>query len=202
MHQSSYDRMTRFCREYLAHRRGDHLIILDIGSMNVNGCYRPLFNDPAWRYQGVDMEAGKNVDIVLNSPYDWTQISSKSIDVVISGQAFEHIQYFWITLLEIARVLKPGGLGCIIAPSSGPEHRYPTDCWRFYPDGLSAMAAFAGVAVREATTYWKDENYTDGSDAWHDSVLIFQKPVQGFPARIKTDIKRFIQHKALTIGVK
>jgi hypothetical protein len=31
------------------------------------------------------------------------QVASDSADVVISGQAFEHIQYFWITMLEIAR---------------------------------------------------------------------------------------------------
>ena len=76
----------------------------------------------------MDMTPGKNVDIVLPSPYRWRGIESNSVDVLISGQAFEHIEFFWITMLEIARVLKPGGLCCIIAPSGGAEHKYPVDC--------------------------------------------------------------------------
>ena len=74
------------------------------------------------------MAPGDNVDIVLNDPYHWKEFKSNSIDVLISGQAFEHIQYIWISILEVVRVLKPGGLGCIIVPSSGVENRYPFDC--------------------------------------------------------------------------
>lgn len=62
--------------------------------MRVNGSYRTLFNNPKWNYVGCDLEEGSNVDIVLNDPYDWKNIESNSYDVVISGQAFEHIEYF------------------------------------------------------------------------------------------------------------
>jgi hypothetical protein len=34
---------------------------------------------------------------------------------VVSGQAFEHIEFIWLTILEIARVLKTNGLAVIIA---------------------------------------------------------------------------------------
>ena len=87
-----------------------------------------------WEYSGLDVEKGPNVDIVVENPYDW-EIPDSSYDVVISGQAFEHIEFFWLTFLEMARVLKPQGLIILIAPSRGPQHRYPVDCWRFYPDG-------------------------------------------------------------------
>ena len=33
-----------------------------------------------------------------------------------------------------SRVLVPGGLACIIAPGAQGVHRFPVDCWRFYPD--------------------------------------------------------------------
>ena len=148
------------------------------------------------------MASGKNVDVVLRTPYAWREIATDSADVVISGQAFEHIQYFWITMLEVARVLKPGGICCILAPSSGPEHRYPLDCWRFYPDGMGSLAHFAQMEVLEATTQWEDQGYADGSDWWHDSMLVCRKPDIGAWWNLKSGLKRWLQHRAMTIGMR
>ena len=133
MHTSSRDKMRLFVEQYLGARRGEPLVIHDLGSQDVNGSYRDLFDSPNWRYTGLDMVPGDNVDLVLKTPYTWREVASGSVDVLVSGQAFEHIRYVWITMLEVARVLRPGGLCIVIAPSSGPEHRYPVDCWRFYP---------------------------------------------------------------------
>jgi SAM-dependent methyltransferase len=168
MHDTSYYAMMRFVAVYL--RIPGNLRILDVGSMNVNGTYEALFRRPGWTYQGCDTAPGNNVDIVLEKPYDWTGIPSEDYDVVVSGQSFEHIEYIWVTISEIARVLKPGGYCCIIAPSTGPEHKYPYDCWRIYPDGMRTLAKYAGLSVIEATTDWHSRGI------WHDSVLIAQKP--------------------------
>lgn len=202
MHQSSIDKMTAFRDQYLSEKISEPLRILDLGSQDVNGSYRPLFSEPSWSYSGLDMAPGNNVDIVLSTPYIWNEISSNSVDVLISGQAFEHIQYFWITMLEVARVLKPGGICCILAPSSGPEHRYPMDCWRFYPDGMSSLAYFAQMEVLEAVTQWQDQGYVDGSDCWHDSMLICRKPDKGMWWNTKSSIKRWAQHWTTTIGMR
>ena len=176
MHQSSRDNMLVFRNKYLESRKNEALLILDLGSLDVNGSYREYFDSPSWTYRGIDMAPGKNVDIVLENPYNWREVKSSSVDVLISGQAFEHIEFFWITMLEIARVLRTEGLCCIIAPSGGPEHRYPVDCWRFYPDGLAAMARFAKLEVLEASTRWKPEKkYSDLSNTWRDSILICRK---------------------------
>jgi len=176
MHQSSYDKMTDFVHKYLQQMSDKPLIILDLGSQDINGTYKPLFSLPAWKYIGLDMAEGKNVDIVIRDPYSWKDIRSDYADVLISGQTFEHIEYFWLTMKEISRVLKPGGLCCIIAPSGGIEHRYPTDCWRIYPDGFRALAKYAGLEPLEIFTQWENRDYPDGSDIWHDSVLICRKP--------------------------
>jgi SAM-dependent methyltransferase len=202
MHQSSLEKMLLFRDRYLSAKVGDSLRILDLGSQDVNGSYRPLFSEHAWRYIGLDMAAGDNVDIVLHTPYVWKEIASNSADVVISGQAFEHIQYFWITMMEIGRVLKPGGICCILAPSSGPEHRYPQDCWRFYPDGMSSLAQFAQLDVMEVSTQWEDKGYIDGSDWWHDSMLVCRKPNHGFFWNFRSCLKRWLQHRAMTIGMR
>jgi SAM-dependent methyltransferase len=194
--------MEAFRQRYLAGREGELLNIYDLGSQDVNGSYRPLFSVLTWHYVGLDMTIGKNVDVVLHTPYAWHEVASGSADVVISGQAFEHIQYFWITMLEVARVLKPAGICCIIAPSSGPEHRYPLDCWRFYPDGMRSLAHFAQMEVLEATTQWEDNGYTDGSDWWHDSMLVCRKPDRGTWWNMKSVLKRWLQHRAMTIGMR
>lgn len=176
VHQSSFDKMAAFVREHLEPRVHEPLAIVDLGSQDINGSYRQLFTAPAWRYIGVDMTAGPNVDLVLTDAYDWQELQPDSIDVVISGQTFEHTEYFWLTMQQIARVLKPGGLCCIIAPSSGPEHRFPVDCWRVYPDGLRAVARYAGLRTLTAWTQWNDlEQYDSESNKWHDSVLIARK---------------------------
>ncbi len=190
MHQSSYDLMGVFRRKYLEERQGTPLRIYDLGSQDVNGSYRPLFDDPLWRYVGMDMVPGKNVDLVLRDPYQWKGLKSGSADVVISGQTFEHIEFFWITILEIARVLRPGGLCCLIAPSGGFEHRYPVDCWRFYPDGFSALARFARLEVLDVRARWEPDPAepvcdADDSDLWKDCLLVARKPSLPFFGRLR-----------------
>lgn len=193
MHQSSLDKMRSFRNKYLSGKETQPLVILDLGSQNIGGCYRDIFDSPQWHYQGLDLVPGENVDVVLKEPYNWQEIPSLSADVLISGQAFEHIKFFWLTMGEIARVLKPGGLCCIVAPSSGFEHRYPVDCWRFYPDGFAALACYAKLDVVEVFTQWNEDRYTDGSNEWKDSVLIAQKPTTQLTSKKrKSVVQKFV----------
>ena len=147
---------------------------LDVGSQDVNGCYRVHFNNTGKPYTGLDVAAGPNVDVVVADPYHWTELGERRFDVVVSGQCLEHVEYPWLTMAEMFRVTNPGGLLCVIVPSNGPEHRYPLDCYRYFPDGLAALARFAGFEVlscqlhRGATTW-----------DWDDTRLIAKKPVRG-----------------------
>lgn len=185
--------MERFVAEDLADRRGRALQVLDVGSMDVNGSYRTLFDDPAWSYTGVDMAAGPGVDAVLPQPYDWSALKSSSYDVIVSGQAFEHIEFPWVTILEVARVLRPGGLVCLIVPSSGFEHRFPVDCWRYYPDGVRALAHWADLDVVRAETNWEPRHdYPDGSAKWKDTVLVARKRPAGRLSVAKSEILRHV----------
>jgi SAM-dependent methyltransferase len=193
MHASSYDRMAEFCHDYLAVRQDEPLTIVDLGSCDFNGSYRPLFDRKPWRYLGVDLAAGKNVDIVLRNPYRWREIKAGSADVIVSGQTFEHTEFFWLTMREIARCLKPGGLVCIIAPSAGDEHRYPVDCWRIYSDGLRALARYARLETLEAWTQWEDRpQYDNESNKWHDSVLVARKLPEKPATRWRRNLERWL----------
>jgi SAM-dependent methyltransferase len=184
MHSSSLQHMTRLVETHLA--GVGELDVVDIGSQDINGTYRPLFEKRGWRYRGVDMTSGPNVDIVMPHPY-YLPLPSRSVDLVISGQAFEHIDYFWITFLDMVRVLKPNGKIFLIAPSRGPEHRYPVDCWRFYPDGYRALARFARIGLVDVSTDW-EPNPAEDSAAWGDSVGVFEKPSQGWWSRLGREV--------------
>jgi SAM-dependent methyltransferase len=175
MHSTSYNAM-----QYLVHKLCERIgstefNVLDVGSQHVEGnllSYRSIFESlHNARYSGLDMIAGQNVDVVAKDPYKFP-LESNSFDLVISGQAFEHIEFPWLTIREIERVLRPGGFAIIIAPSSGPEHRYPNDCWRFYPDGMRALGKWASLDCIEASTNWLEARLF----MWGDTIGVFQKP--------------------------
>jgi SAM-dependent methyltransferase len=135
MHADSYKLMGEMLK------RCDRLTVasaLDVGSYNVNGCFRPLIEERGWSYLGLDQVAGPNVDLVAKDPFRFP-LSSNQFDVVISGSTMEHVTAFWRWVPELVRVLKPGGFLAIHTHWSFMEHRYPVDCWRFLPDGLKFL---------------------------------------------------------------
>ena len=107
MHESSLLRMQWFVDTYLDTQKSAS--VLDVGSYDVNGSYKQFFTGPRFTYTGLDMVSGPNVDYVLKNPYQWEEFPDAAYDVVVSGQTFEHTEFFWLTLAEMARVLRPGG---------------------------------------------------------------------------------------------
>jgi hypothetical protein len=79
----------------------------------------------------------------------------------------------------MVRVLKPNGQIFLIAPSRGYEHRYPVDCWRFYPDSYRALAKYGCLDLFEVHTDWKPHAAEDSAQ-WGDTVGVFRKPALGF----------------------
>ena len=184
MHISSYTRMKWFEENYSKYYSVDSsgkIKVLDIGSRLVDKTiisYKDVFSSEDYKYIGFDAENGKNVDIVPNDLYSWIEIEDNTFDVVISGQVFEHVEYIWLTIKEIERVLKPNGICIIIAPNTSIEHRYPTDCWRFFGDGLRALAKWSNLeCLHTSVAGIPDANASsDWDSVWNDAVLIAQKP--------------------------
>lgn len=143
MHANSRQLMGAFAGEIPAGAS-----VLDIGSADVCGSYKDLF--PQCDYVGLDIEAARNVDVVVEDPYDWKELGGRQFDYVISGQALEHIEYPWETMRQIAKHVKPGGKICIIVPHKWPLHYHPLDCYRFNPDGMSALGKWAGLTFEGA----------------------------------------------------
>jgi SAM-dependent methyltransferase len=147
-------------------------IVVEIGSQDVNGSLREVSPENA-QYIGLDFVSGKGVDVVLTDPYH-LPFESDSVDVVVSSSCFEHSEMFWLVFIEVLRILKPSGLFYLNAPSNGVFHRYPADCWRFYPDSGSALVTWA---KREGMNPALLESYISAQygDTWNDFVAIFLK---------------------------
>lgn len=196
MHASSYRKMQLFVETYLADARALPLTILDFGSQQVNPVsltYRTLLDQSPWTYVGLDIAEGHNVSVKVDDAYDWGEVASDSVDVVVSGQAFEHVEFFWASAFEIGRVLKPGGLLMLIAPSGGYEHRFPLDCWRYYTDGMRALTAYLRFELVDAFTDW-------GNEVWEDSVAVMRKPIVDLATTHEFAIRSAMQRALLAPG--
>lgn len=93
--------------------------VLDIGSLDINGNNRFLFEN--CNYIGLDLGDGPNVDVVCQgNKYD---APDEVFDVIISTEVFEHDMYYADNIKNIIRMLKPGG-AFIFTCASGqrPEH--------------------------------------------------------------------------------
>jgi len=125
MDQSAIDHMALCCRTYL--RKAWHYDV-DVGSWaGAEGAWthRNQLGDYDCTYTGVDIRPAPNVDVVKTKPYR-IPLKSNSADLVITGQTFEHVPFFWVSVL---------GLIFITVPSRGHPH-YDVDFWRFYPDSM------------------------------------------------------------------
>ncbi len=172
MHQSAKLRMKWFVDQYID--KNVPVRVLDVGSYDVNGSYRAYFENADIEYVGLDVCEGPNVNYVPENPYSWDELEDGYFDYVISGNAFEHIEYPWLTIEQISKKLKEGGIACVIAPNSIFEHRFPVDCYRYFSDGFRALAKWAGLTVIDATVSGiPSEEAPKGWISYHnDSMLI------------------------------
>jgi len=92
--------------------------VLDVGSLDVNGTFKDFFK--GCDYTGVDIVAGKNVDVVSKG-HEYK--SKTKFDVVCSGECFEHDEYWTKTVNNMYKLLKKGGLFFFTCASTGrKEH--------------------------------------------------------------------------------
>ena len=100
-------------------RHFQHVTVLDIGSLDINGNNRWLFDEA--KYLGVDLMPGKNVDVVCHAHE--LLFEPESFDTIISTECLEHDQQWKRTLAKALKLLKPGGLLVLTCATDGrPEH--------------------------------------------------------------------------------
>jgi hypothetical protein len=140
--------------------------ILDIGG--AGSIVRVTVESMGHQYDSLNL--GWGTYDVTEDPYHWWMIPDNTYDYVISLTAFEHIEFPWLTFLEMVRVTKNNGIIYIIAPSTGGLHPNVLDCWRYFPDGMRALAKWGKVSVIDVIL--------DQKEAWNYCEGIFKKERQ------------------------
>lgn len=174
MHPTALAWGERFFQTYADGSAGT---VVDIGSQDINGSLKSVC-PPSLKYVGVDFAKGKGVDVVLTDPYQ-LPFDNDSADIVLSSSCFEHSEMFWLLFVEILRVLKPSGLFYLNVPSNGMFHRYPVDCWRFYPDSGRALVTWAKRCKYDPLlleSFVGDQGGGGKEEGtWNDFVAVFVK---------------------------
>jgi SAM-dependent methyltransferase len=172
VHHTAYEELEKFSRTLPIDQP---LQIADVGAYDVSGMtLRPLFEKPPWRYQGLDIEPGPNVDFVIPLEGEWHNIPPGAFDIIVSVSTLEHTRRPWLVMQQIARVLKPGGVACICAPYAWGLHRHPIDCWRIFPDGMQTIVEDAGLKIRDL--YMRDASCPEVPQQG-DTIAVCEKPI-------------------------
>jgi predicted SAM-dependent methyltransferase len=124
---------------------------LDIGSLNVNGSPKNLFDN----YLGIDVTRGPGVDRVIDAYKLKSVFKKNSFDVVLCLSVLEHMSNVGAILEGVRYVLKDGGYFFISVPSINfPHHDYPHDYWRFTGQAVKefVMKDFTILSLEEKIT--------------------------------------------------
>lgn len=91
-------------------------------------------------------------DLIVSpsSPYP---IKDNSVDGVGCFAVLEHVRRPWEVILEIKRILKPGGKVFIDWPFLQPVHGYPSHYFNATRQGLISLFSDSGFFVEKAETY-------------------------------------------------
>ena len=92
-------------------------IVLEVGSYDINGTPRELFT--GCNYTGIDAIAGKGVD-QQSLCHHWGAVSD-AYHTIICCEVLEHDPWWKLSLLNMWRMLKPGGL--LILTFATPERK-------------------------------------------------------------------------------
>ena len=107
-------------------------------------------NDKVTDYIGLDIESGLNYeDVIADFLWDGSimPFEDASFDVVISTEVLEHVPDPDSYLLEVKRVLKPGGVFFFTVPFLMSLHEVPNDYYRYTPFALEMIFKRVGFVT-------------------------------------------------------
>jgi SAM-dependent methyltransferase len=150
--------------------------VIEIGSKDYGSTedFRELYRG---EYVGVDLEAGKGVDIVADLSAGLGDLRENHFALAICCSVLEHTPKPWVMAENLTRLLRPGGWVYISVPWVWRYHAYPDDYFRFSPRAVQSI--FPAI-------HWSHATYSTTVEGEHakinlddvrklDNALAFEK---------------------------
>lgn len=142
---------------------------------------------PVDEYIGVEIETeDKKPGIVY---YDGYRIPFENdrFDCIISSEVFEHVFNIEDIVLELNRVLKPGGIMLLTIPFAYPQHCQPYDFRRWTMEGVKVLLGNAGFELVEGRT----------SSGYWECIAQFQNVYWAEEVKVRTRLGKIIRRAIL-----
>lgn len=138
----------RLVHEVLKFRHYASGRMLDIGCGTKP--YKIVFENQVSLHIGIDVpySAHSLAAIDVYSSATVLPFQNETFDFVLCTEVLEHVSDPEAAYLEIARVLKPGGMALVTTPFMYRIHEAPYDFYRYTPFAYSALAQRAGLTVK------------------------------------------------------
>lgn len=157
--------VTAFLDKYMAHWNAGEtrLKVIEFGGFNdTDNAVQTVLQ--GHNYTGIDTQSGMNIDVVCNSTYN-LPLSDHSADVVFSTSHLQNDAFFWLSFLEMCRVVRLGGYIYVTATTNNAHTRknfwrFSGDCWK----ALSKWGDYNGHRVRLVNSF-SDKNSPCGETA-------------------------------------
>src|SRR5690349_11209449 len=120
--------------------------VLDAGAGE--GAYKHYFRH--CEYYAVDLGIGDErwnyTELDCVASLECLPFTNQTFDAIVCTQVLEHLAHPWLSLGELARILKCGGRLYLTAPQAHCEHQTPYDFFRYTSFGLTSLLTEAGFS--------------------------------------------------------
>ena len=103
-------------------------------------------------YTRVDVQPGPGVELLLDLTAAFEEIDTRlggaRFGTIFCLSVLEHCRQPFAMAENLTRLLAPGGKVCLSVPFAWKFHGYPSDYWRFTPEGVKAL--FPGLTFNPA----------------------------------------------------
>lgn len=141
-------------------------------------------------YIGVEIEAeDKRPGIIYYDGYK-LPFADGSFDSIISSEVFEHVFNIEDIVLELNRVLRPGGIMLLTIPFAYPRHCEPHDYRRWTLEGVKVLLGNSGfelVEGRISSSYW-------------ECIAQFQNVYWAEEVKVRTRLGKMVRNGILIIN--
>ena len=143
-----------YLRRHVAHARGP---VLEIGSKDYGSTvdFRALYPDAD--YVGLDLAAGKNVDVVHDLTTGRGPLPPGHFELAICCSVLEHVNRPFDFARHVTSVIRPGGALYVSVPWVWRFHAYPDDFFRYSWRGIETLFPDFDWSARYYSTNVEDE---------------------------------------------